>query len=172
MKGRVDSKPFTTRRNRLKGFDYRTPGYYFLTICQKDRKHLFADIHDGHLHLRPAGGMGAEVTSEIATRFANTIVDSSVIMPNHVHLLLGLNLDDRVAQQDSVIDVMEWWKSQTVNRYGWGAKNDGWPRYEGSMWQEGYHDRIVRDQRELEYIRYYIEQNPKRWSEDTFFGDE
>ena len=172
MPQRIDIKPNTTRRNRLKGFDYRTPGYYFISICQRDRRHLFSNIHCGQLTLLTRGLMVDEVTTEIEVRFDNTIVDASVIMPNHAHLLLGMNLNDQIQTQDSVVTVIEWWKSQTVTRYGWGVKNDGWDRYDESLWQEGYHDRIVRDQRELEYIRYYIEQNPKRWDEDTFFEED
>lgn len=172
MPERVNSTPNTTRRLRLKGFDYRTPGFYFITICQKSRHHLFARIDHGDLRLLLPGQMARDVTSEVDTRFSNARVDASVVMPNHVHLLFGMNLDERTVNPDSVIDVVEWWKTQTTNRYIWGVRNYGWPRYDGSLWQEGYHDRIVRDQRELEYIRYYIEQNPKRWNQDTFFAEE
>jgi hypothetical protein len=31
------------------------------------------------------------------------------------------------------------------------------------IWQRGYHDRIVRDQYELERIRRYIIDNPRHW---------
>lgn len=172
MPERVNTKPNTTRRLRLKGFDYRTPGYYFITICQKDRKYFFSRIHKGSLTQRPSGIMISQVTAEVESRFSNTKVDASVVMPNHVHLLIGINLSEHSTNLDSVIEVMEWWKTQTTNRYIWGVKKQSWPRYNGSLWQEGYHDRIVRDERELEYIRYYIEQNPKRWDEDTFFEED
>ncbi len=29
------------KRTRLKGYDYSTPGAYFVTICTKDKKCLF-----------------------------------------------------------------------------------------------------------------------------------
>ena len=29
------------KNNRLKGFDYSTPGAYFITICTAERKNLF-----------------------------------------------------------------------------------------------------------------------------------
>jgi putative transposase len=33
------------------------------------------------------------------------------------------------------------------------------------IWQRNFHDRIIRDQEELEYYREYIRDNPKRWEE-------
>jgi putative transposase len=39
---------------------------------------------------------------------------------------------------------------------------------EGSVWQSNFHDHIVRNQEEFQKIFYYIENNPKKWDEDTF----
>ena len=36
----------------------------------------------------------------------------------------------------------------------------------GRVWQRGFYDRIVRNERELEAIRRYIRDNPDRWAED------
>lgn len=29
---------------RLRGYDYSTPGYYFITICTKDKKYILSNI--------------------------------------------------------------------------------------------------------------------------------
>ena len=34
------------------------------------------------------------------------------------------------------------------------------------VWQRSFHDRIIRDNRELEYIQKYIRNNPINWVED------
>jgi REP element-mobilizing transposase RayT len=34
----------------------------------------------------------------------------------------------------------------------------------GSIWQRNFHDRIIRDQRELYNVKNYILNNPKNWS--------
>jgi REP element-mobilizing transposase RayT len=34
------------------------------------------------------------------------------------------------------------------------------------LWQRGYYERIVRNERELNAIRQYIQDNPRRWAED------
>lgn len=171
MPSHPDPRPNTTRRVRLKGFDYRTPGYYFITICEKDRRNLFSRVSNQSLSYSPAGHMLVGATHEISFRFRNTELDTYIVMPNHVHLLLGVNLKDLLQEQDSLIDAVGWWKTVTTKRYIEGVNLLGWPRFDGKLWQEGYHDRIVRDQRELDYIRHYIEQNPVRWEEDTFYEE-
>ena len=35
-----------------------------------------------------------------------------------------------------------------------------------AVWQRGYYERIIRNQRELNAIRQYIRDNPARWAED------
>jgi REP element-mobilizing transposase RayT len=36
------------------------------------------------------------------------------------------------------------------------------------VWQRSYHDRIIRSDRELQAIRQYIRNNPKKWEEDEY----
>ena len=36
----------------------------------------------------------------------------------------------------------------------------------GRVWQRGYYERIVRNERQLNAIRQYIADNPRRWAED------
>jgi putative transposase len=45
------------RSIRLKGFDYSSPGAYFITICAQHREYLFGEIVNGTMHLNPAGEM-------------------------------------------------------------------------------------------------------------------
>ncbi len=35
----------------------------------------------------------------------------------------------------------------------------------GDIWQRGYYDRIIRDDREMDAIREYVRNNPMKWSE-------
>lgn len=36
----------------------------------------------------------------------------------------------------------------------------------GRVWQRGYYERIIRNEREWNAIRQYIHDNPARWAED------
>ena len=40
------------------------------------------------------------------------------------------------------------------------------------IWQRGFYDRIIRDEKELNATREYIRQNPVRWAEDRDNLDE
>ncbi|MCL2344177.1 MAG: hypothetical protein FWC62_09860, partial [Firmicutes bacterium] len=36
------------------------------------------------------------------------------------------------------------------------------------MWQDSYHDHIIRDEGEYQRIWQYIDENPARWTEDEY----
>ncbi len=70
---------------RLKGWDYRNPGYYFVTICTKNREHYFGQIKDGEMHLAAVGEIAAQCWREIPNHHANMGLEEFVITPNHGH---------------------------------------------------------------------------------------
>jgi REP element-mobilizing transposase RayT len=65
------------RSIRLPGYDYRTPGAYFVTICAYRRELLFAD---------PAvDAMIRESWDSLPEHLPNVRLDAFIVMPNHVH---------------------------------------------------------------------------------------
>lgn len=162
-----DERPDSTRRMRWKGFDYRTPGYYHITMCTEGRRHLLSIIHRGEVRLLPGGRVIEDSMLRLPERFTSVHLDTSVIMPDHVHLFLGnsTRIADDGREPVSVIHVLHWFKTQTTNAYIRGVKRSDWPRFDGRFWQEGYNDQFVRSDQELEAIRHYIWTNPDRWGE-------
>ena len=63
-------------------------------------------------------------------------------------------------------DVMERFKSITTKRYIDGVRARGWHSFSGKLWQRSYHDRIIRNETELNKIRTYICNNPNDWGAD------
>ena len=43
------------RSIRLRGYDYTTPGAYFVTLCAHRRACLFGEVADGRVHLNALG---------------------------------------------------------------------------------------------------------------------
>lgn len=166
-----DYRPGTTRRVRKRNWDYRLPGYYFLTICIHNRVQLLSEVHQSQVKLKPSGEMVESHLGRISERFSSVTLDCAVIMPNHVHMLVGnaVRTSDEPGT-DSIIDMVHWLKSATTNSYGVAVRRQGWPPYKGRLWQEGFYDEIIRDEEMLNGIRQYITDNPARWSEDEFFG--
>lgn len=160
--------PFKHHRKsiRYKDWDYRTPGYYFITICTIQRQHLFDD---------PRIRQVAEHRlRQIPKHAKHTALDESIVMPNHAHLLLLLHSwppsiitepEKRIgrtnAQSGSVGAIIGNYKSQVTRRV-----NDLRGISGETIWQRGYWDRIVRNEEELLRIRKYIIDNPIRWEQD------
>ena len=67
----------------------------------------------------------------------------------------------------SLSDVIGRFKSITTKRYIDGVKNNGWRLFPGKLWQRSFHDRIIRNEKELNHIRTYIRNNPPQWESDA-----
>ncbi|MCW9708730.1 hypothetical protein [Fodinibius salsisoli] len=50
-----DPKKHNRRSLRLKGYDYSSPGLYFVTICTYDRRCLFGEVANGNMVLNKWG---------------------------------------------------------------------------------------------------------------------
>ena len=105
-----NEKSFPKRKNpRARKFDYRTPGFYFITINAIERgTDLFGSltvdpengendaVRAGHragpcfVTLTPIGEIIEHCIEEIDGHYANARVDIYAIMPDHVHMILQL----------------------------------------------------------------------------------
>ena len=67
-------------------------GFYFVTICTRDRIHCFGDIVDGVMHLDELGEFVTQVLQTIRehNRYAECIL--FVVMPNHIHAIFAIDL--------------------------------------------------------------------------------
>jgi REP element-mobilizing transposase RayT len=160
---------------RLRGYDYSVPGAYFVTVCAQDRRCLFGEVVDGVMVLSLAGLVVDSWWGTVPRRFPGVGLDAYVVMPNHFHGIVVLQTTadgmERAAGDVSLAYVMQWFKSATTKDYRRGVTTDGWQPFRGRLWQRGYHDHIVRDERDLERVRGYIEANPGRWAEDEEYRE-
>jgi putative transposase len=143
------------RRKRLRApwWDYQGPGAYFLTVCTWRRRRILSGIARGKVLLSVEGRIVAECWLAIPSHFPGVVLDSHVIMPDHLHAILVLR--DRSVRIGQIVNLF---KGATTRRIGerWGLSC---PR----VWQRGFHDRIIRDDVALRTIRRYIDANPWRW---------
>lgn len=75
---------------RLHNWDYSSPAIYFVTICVFNHNKLLGQIIDNKIILSPVGKIVAACLDQIPLHFSFAQIDTSVIMPNHLHLLLNL----------------------------------------------------------------------------------
>jgi putative transposase len=173
---------------RLKGYDYAQAGAYYLTIVAQNRECLFGKILDDEIELTEAGKMLEKWWYELPIKFPFIETDEFVIMPNHFHGIILINLalhapatvgaDQRVSpglgvcqDQGSHIDaslseIVQWFKTMTTNAYIRGVKQLGWLPFDGKLWQRNYYEHIIRNEVDLERIRKYILNNPFSWKAD------
>ncbi len=76
---------------RLRGFDYRSAGAYFITICSYQRESLFGEIFDGEMRLNVIGEIIAEEWQRTGEIRDNVSIDQFVVMPNHFHGIIFLH---------------------------------------------------------------------------------
>ncbi|RJP64479.1 MAG: transposase [Candidatus Abyssobacteria bacterium SURF_17] len=78
------------RSIRLREYDYSEVGAYFITICVRDKKFLFGVIEDGKMMVNDAGSMVIHAWNDLSARFPFLQMDESVVMPNHIHGIVGI----------------------------------------------------------------------------------
>ena len=187
----MDKKQRPRRKSiRLKEFNYSTPGYYFVTICTKGRKCLFGDINEQGMRLNNAGHMVKKVWGELPVLYNNVSIDEFVIMPNHVHGIIIIDLSKNIgggpcaSPQDlgpidgqpqgvaptnnelTLPDIVHRFKTMTTNAYIKGVKQNNWEPFNNKLWQQNYFEHVIRNDIDLTETREYITNNPKKWHLD------
>ncbi|MBI3742464.1 MAG: transposase [Chloroflexi bacterium] len=169
---------------RLKGWDYSSAGFYFVTICARDRECFFGEVVDEEMRLSPIGKIVADEWQKTPIIRANVTLDEWVVMPNHLHGIIVINGAMVETSRRGVSTPRD-----VPTPRGVATKNKSQlkPNLLGSMigqfksvctkriwaqgfsnfgWQERYHDHIIRNERALENIRNYIRANPAKWETD------
>ena len=166
--------PKTHRRRsiRLPGYDYTTPGPYYVTICADKRRFIFGDIIDGVMHLSLAGETLNAVWHRLPNHFNNITLDAFVIMPNHLHGIIIINDNNwqrsplkkyptftgtKPGSLSAIVQNFKSVSSRKVNRI---------LKSYGTIWQSNFYEHIPRNETAINRIRQYILDNPKNWEND------
>ncbi len=149
---------------RLKEYDYSQNGYYFVTICTKDRQNIFGKIEIEKVILTGLGNIVESEIQNINKRYNNVFIDNYVIMPNHIHMIVVIQYDKQNAfntESDKHFDI-----PNVIGRFKAGiSRKCGF-----TVWQRGYYEHIIRDEQDYQVIYEYISNNPIKWSEDKYYG--
>ncbi len=155
---------------RLKEYDYRAAGAYFITICAVQFQHLFGKIvvSDGNEAVKcRLSLLGEAIQSEILnfnSRYPYALIVHHVIMPNHLHLMLEIGDDMPIEERVPVPQLIGMLKSSATR----SCKAAG---YQGErIFQPSFYEHVVRSDREYTMICQYIESNPAKWAEDKYYS--
>ncbi len=122
------------KKIRLKNYDYKTSGYYFVTAVSKLRQNIF---------------LGQEYLAEnelkdVQKKTPGVFLDYFVIMPNHVHIIFILH-----DCQLHLGEIVRRFKAKVSHSFG------------NNVWQANYYEHVIRNDMALEKIREYITNNPQ-----------
>jgi putative transposase len=85
-------KSIKRRRNslRLAGYDYTSPGDYYVTICTYQREPYLSNIEDRKVVLLPFGVLAKRCWDALPHHYPNLALGEFVVMPNHVHGIIKI----------------------------------------------------------------------------------
>ena len=146
----------TRQSLRLKNYDYRNAGSYFVTICAQQRACIFGEIKNGNLLLTEAGALAQRVWAELPTHYPNVKLDEFVVMPNHMHGIVTLK--NPATSLSEIVRAFKTFAARHINTF---RGTQGMP-----VWQRNYYERVIRDENEFLLIREYIRNNPLQWALD------
>ena len=157
------------RKNiRLQGFDYNSNGAYFLTICTLNRNQILSQIvgtgvPDGPaVKLLPYGEIAEKYIHKLNEFYDNISVESYIIMPDHIHMILSIRTDNPYNSGPSGT-LVRTVQNSVVSRFLSTFKRFCNKEYGENIWQRGSFDHIIRDQEDYEKHLKYIYENPIRW---------
>jgi REP element-mobilizing transposase RayT len=177
---------------RLQNWNYSWNGFYFVTICTKNRECFLGNITDGKMKLSDIGKMARKYWLEIPNHFPFVQLDAFVVMPNHVHGIIIIDKTDNIVGRDVACNV-----STVSDKTSIDGKNENMalisPK-QGSLstiirsyksvvtkharktridfsWQPRFYDHIIRNDNSYQNISEYIINNPLNWNNDKLYLD-
>jgi putative transposase len=158
---------------RLRGYDYVQVGAYAVTIRTRGGEPLFGEVVDGRTCPNACGQIAQNCCAELPVHFDHARVDTCLVMPNHFHaiiVLLGQSpaSGSRAAWREEQFGKPVRGSLPTMMRSLKSAVSKAINELRGtpgeSVWQRGYYEHVIRDERELNEHRRYILENLLRWS--------
>jgi putative transposase len=171
---------------RLKEYDYTQPGAYFITICAYQRMHIFGEVVNGEMVLNETGKIARAEwfkTAELRP-YVKLHEDEFMVMPNHAHGIIWIvdkagvpcrHIPDWAGQRagqrpvpttesfgkpvrGSIPTIVRAYKSAVTY-----VVNNTQNMRGAVLWQKNYYEHIIRNDRELNNIGWYIVNNPYNW---------
>ena len=164
---------------RLTGYDYTTPGAYFITTCVHSRKNEFGMIENGKMKLNEYGQIVSQQWKWLFNQYDYLRIGEFCVMPNHFHGLIWITTppvgngrdrslpgygdrslrDDKIKPIPELIGAFKTTSSKLIHNIG--NKN--------FKWKKSFYDVIIRDDASYHRISEYIINNPANWLEDDYY---
>jgi len=151
----LNNKYFERKNPRLKEYDYTLGGYYFITICTKDKLHYFGEVSDKKMQLNDIGKLAQKSIRKMEEIYKTIKLDKFVVMPNHLHMIIIIDKETEI----SISRIIKQYKEYITKQIG------------ESIWQKSYYDHIIRNEKDYFRIWKYIDENILKWSLDKYYSE-
>jgi len=157
-----DSRIHDRHSLRLKGYDYTSPGYYYVTINVQDQFLLFGEVENQKIYYNEFGRIVRKTWLWLKQQYSYIELDEWILMPDHLHgiIVYKSNGNGHSQMTSTVIKplgrLIGAFKTVSTKKINIVRNTTGC-----RIWQRDFYDHIVRDNNDLERIRWYIKKNPK-----------
>ena len=155
---------------RLKHYNYSQNGYYFVTVCTKNRYNLLTETTKLIVEQK---------LNQIPRYYPAALIDYYVVMQNHIHVIIVIDSDVRargprpysndnvgagfprpsiIPTLGQIIAYFKYQSTKSINALSNTAS--------AQFWQRGYYEHIIRNESSLHKIREYIMNNPEKLKYD------
>ena len=166
------------KSTRLGGFDYSQTGAYFITICTANRRHMLSRIVGTGVPDCPQNKLTSY--GEVADKYIRQLndfydylsVESYVIMPNHIHMLLLVKENKNViqlGQSRTPVPTNVERANSVCSKFVSTLKRFCNKEFGENIWQARFHYHIIRNREDYEEHLRYIHENPMMWQFDELY---
>ncbi|MBN1536707.1 MAG: hypothetical protein JW908_08250 [Anaerolineales bacterium] len=175
---------------RLKGYDYTQTGACFVTMVTWQRECLFGIVDANQMRLNEFGKIVTATWEWLPAQYPYVEFGAWCVMPNHVHGIIIINgrdafpgrdasrristvdsrrapttIDSRHDQMDIKIkplgQLIGAFKTVSAKQINILRDSIGVP-----VWQRNFYEHIIQNEKEMQRIHTYIQNNPRNWKND------
>lgn len=154
---------------RLIKHDYSF-GTYFITIGTHKHGRIFGEIKNTTFIPNILGQIVIRYEQNISSRFPNTKIITSQLMPNHLHFILNIKNTvgarfprpiQSAGRAPTLGNIIAWFKYNSTRDINKLKMLDTF-----KIFQRNYYEHIIRDKQDLFQKIQYIKNNPSAWPHD------
>ncbi len=162
-------QPLPARRSiRLATGNY-VSGVYLVTIVTHGRRMTFGRVRSDTVDHSPLGALVAREIDALPSRRERTGVMESIVMPNHVHMVVWLAHEREYGElvegslEDNSLGSMIGGFKAGVTR---AARRQDLVPTSRPIWQRGFHEAVLRTEQSITDACRYVQRNPELWRWD------
>lgn len=151
---------------RNKNINYRH-GRYFVTMQVAHNMSLLGAIVGERSVLNALGKAVEEALLSLPHKYPELKLGEYVIMPNHVHMILTIQLQ-ATNKENHLGFLVGRFKGTTAYIYGKLKQAGTVPDIGEHLWQRDYWDDLISSEEEFRNFEKYIRLNPRNWTRDRW----